>query len=349
LIQNIFFQLYDRPMGVRFDRDPSPEETRLPNRLPEGLAGVGMGLGAGGKPLTDVLKNLQQNNDNLGADNKSDNVLNSNSVKTLADLTPALALIAQLAGNQAGALGNVNQGNIPMGGAGFGNMNNGNMNPGNMNQANMNPMGGNFGFNSSTVVPQQQQPQQNMNTGYGNMGGGGGGYNMGQPQQSYSTMPGTNMGPPSNLGPSNMGSSNIGPSNMGPSNMVPSNMGPSNMGPSNMGSSNMNRQGNMGTNLGPGLLGSSSNQGSGYSTLASSTGPGPSISGDRRQSNLGRPTGGPHGSSHMPPVDRSDRRPESSAPYNPVPAPYSGEHCFHYYIKQLNLKNWFSRAVVLNI
>ena len=53
------FQLYDRPMGVRFDRDPVPEE-RLPSRLPEGLEGVGMGLGAGGKPLTDVLKNLSQ-------------------------------------------------------------------------------------------------------------------------------------------------------------------------------------------------------------------------------------------------------------------------------------------------
>ena len=46
-------------MGVRFDRDPVPEE-RLPNRLPEGLEGVGMGLGAGGKPLTDVVKNLMQ-------------------------------------------------------------------------------------------------------------------------------------------------------------------------------------------------------------------------------------------------------------------------------------------------
>ena len=301
-------------MGVRFDRDPSPEETRLPNRLPEGLAGVGMGLGAGGKPLTDVLKNLQQNNDNLGADNKSDTALNSNSVKTLADLTPALALIAQLAGNQANALGNINQGNIPMGGAGFGNMNPSNMNPGNLN-----PMNGNFGFNNSTIVPQQQPPQQqNINTGYGNMSGGG--YNnMGQQQQGYSGMTGSNMGPPSNLGPSN-----LGPSNMAPSSMGPSNMAPSTMGPPNMGSSNMSRQGNMGSNLGAGVLGSSGNQGSGYSTLGS-TGPGPSISGDRRQSNVGRPSGGPQGSSHMPPVDRSDRRPEPSAPYNPVPAPYSGK------------------------
>jgi hypothetical protein len=52
-------QLNNRALGVRFDRDSVPEE-RLPKRLPDGLEGVGMGLGAGGKPLTDVLKNLQQ-------------------------------------------------------------------------------------------------------------------------------------------------------------------------------------------------------------------------------------------------------------------------------------------------
>merc|ERR1719412_680267 len=53
--------LYDRKITVRFDKQPGPtpeELSQLPSRLPEGLAGVGMGLGSGGNPLTDVAKNL---------------------------------------------------------------------------------------------------------------------------------------------------------------------------------------------------------------------------------------------------------------------------------------------------
>merc|ERR1712038_865372 len=63
--------LYDRKMTVRFDKSPGPtpeEMAQLPSRLPEGLGGVGMGLGSGGNPLTEVAKNLpgstQQNNSN---------------------------------------------------------------------------------------------------------------------------------------------------------------------------------------------------------------------------------------------------------------------------------------------
>ena len=83
-------------MHVRFDRDPSPEETRLPNRLPEGLESIGMGLGSGGKPLTDVLKSLQQLGETSAAE-KQDPVAAgiAPTVKTLAELTPALALLAQ--------------------------------------------------------------------------------------------------------------------------------------------------------------------------------------------------------------------------------------------------------------
>lgn len=61
--------LYDRKMTVRFDKQPGPtpeELDQLPSRLPEGLAGVGMGLGSGGNPLTNVAQNLPsaQNNAN---------------------------------------------------------------------------------------------------------------------------------------------------------------------------------------------------------------------------------------------------------------------------------------------
>ena len=53
--------LYDRKITVRFDKSPGPtpeEMAQLPSRLPEGLEGVGMGLGSGGNPLTEVAKNL---------------------------------------------------------------------------------------------------------------------------------------------------------------------------------------------------------------------------------------------------------------------------------------------------
>lgn len=59
--------LYDRKMAVRFDKSPGPtpeDLDQLPSRLPEGLDSVGMGLGAGGNPLTNVAANLPsaQNN-----------------------------------------------------------------------------------------------------------------------------------------------------------------------------------------------------------------------------------------------------------------------------------------------
>ena len=57
IVYNIFFI-------VTFEKEilsigPTPEEmAQLPSRLPEGLGGVGMGLGSGGNPLTEVAKNL---------------------------------------------------------------------------------------------------------------------------------------------------------------------------------------------------------------------------------------------------------------------------------------------------
>ena len=55
--------LYGRKMMVRYDKTPGPtpeELEQLPTRLPEGLEGVGMGLGSNGNPLTNVAQNLPQ-------------------------------------------------------------------------------------------------------------------------------------------------------------------------------------------------------------------------------------------------------------------------------------------------
>ncbi|EZA60316.1 Heterogeneous nuclear ribonucleoprotein M [Ooceraea biroi] len=48
-------QLFDRRMTVRLDRANEPD---MPPKLPEGLKGIGMGLGAGGNRLMDVARNI---------------------------------------------------------------------------------------------------------------------------------------------------------------------------------------------------------------------------------------------------------------------------------------------------
>jgi hypothetical protein len=163
-------------MHVRFDRETGTEETRLPSRLPEGLSGIGMGLGSGGKPLTDVLKSLQQITETPPPE-KPDPAL-STSAKTLADLTPALALIAQqmnlaATANQTASLN-------PLGAAGiFGNV------------AAVNPAGNLLGamYNNplSQVPPQQQQPQPSV--GYNTGINAGAGF---PAQQGYANMSGQN-------------------------------------------------------------------------------------------------------------------------------------------------------------
>lgn len=47
--------LYDRRMTVRMDREAERVDYR-PQKLPEGLRSIGMGLGAGGNPLQDVSR-----------------------------------------------------------------------------------------------------------------------------------------------------------------------------------------------------------------------------------------------------------------------------------------------------
>lgn len=48
--------LYERRMTVRMDRGNDKPELRLP----EGLKGIGLGLGPNGEPLKDVARNLPQ-------------------------------------------------------------------------------------------------------------------------------------------------------------------------------------------------------------------------------------------------------------------------------------------------
>lgn len=61
--------LYDRRMTVRLDRIPEKE------KLPEGLGGIGLGLGPNGEPLRNVALNLSslQNPNNVGINSNSGN------------------------------------------------------------------------------------------------------------------------------------------------------------------------------------------------------------------------------------------------------------------------------------
>lgn len=68
--------LYDRRMTVRLDRVPDKSEVKLP----EGLKGIGIGLGPNGEPLRDVARNLPsaQSNSNSSSNNASNSLSGMN-------------------------------------------------------------------------------------------------------------------------------------------------------------------------------------------------------------------------------------------------------------------------------
>ena len=132
--------LFDRKMTVRYDKQPGPTQedlSQLPSRLPEGLGGVGMGLGSGGNPLTEVAKNLpgssSGNNDGSQGSNGGSAVsvgaaggsvgglmgnlgggggLGNNTLAT-SDITPAMASMASMLARQMGmTMGNNAMGNL---------------------------------------------------------------------------------------------------------------------------------------------------------------------------------------------------------------------------------------------
>lgn len=81
--------LYDRRMTVRLDRVPEKSEGV---KLPEGLKGIGIGLGPAGEPLRDVARNLPnvQNNpaQNMAQNQAINNINTLNSISnSLSQLT----------------------------------------------------------------------------------------------------------------------------------------------------------------------------------------------------------------------------------------------------------------------
>ena len=117
--------LFDRKMTARFDKAPGPtpeELAQLPSRLPEGLGGVGMGLGSGGNPLTEVAKNLPGSTPAAGNTMSAQPEVAANSGGSglnVMDVVRTLQVAKQLdmmgggggLGNLTGALSNLSGGN----------------------------------------------------------------------------------------------------------------------------------------------------------------------------------------------------------------------------------------------
>ena len=204
--------LFDRKMTVRFDKQPGPtpeELSQLPSRLPEGLASVGMGLGSGGNPLTDVAKNLPGSSGNSNQPNSpmggSMNQMGGANLdggsgvsQGLSELSNLLMVAKQLGntGGLASALSGLN------GGAGTG------ANPNSSVQRSLSGpnmgMGGGSGIGNPSMgmgMGMNSGPMAGMMAGQPNIGGG----------SSSSSMPDT----PRNTGYSTSGSGGYGGSGHG--------------------------------------------------------------------------------------------------------------------------------------
>ena len=177
--------LFDRRMTVRFDNQaPEEKDDVLPSRMPEGLGGVGMGLGSGGNPLTDVTRNLPSlSSNNEGGSGNSNmsaaNTMNLDFMSNVAKLVNTMGFLSNTPGNN----GNNNMGvGNPSGNNMGGNMGGGNIGGGNMGGGmggNSNNMGMNMG-GGNNIEPRNIGGYSSGNGGYPSnngdgvrMGGGG--------------------------------------------------------------------------------------------------------------------------------------------------------------------------------
>lgn len=154
--------LFDRRMTVRLDRIPDKGEGV---KLPEGLRGIGIGLGPNGEPLKNVASNLPslQQNQNNPSQNVS-SMMDNSSVGALGSIgNPSLPSNTNLT-NQLAALNNV-----------FGNLSGGSL-PNSLlsTAANLNNLGLNLGGGNNDL-PNTANPNS---VGY-NQSSGGNNYNSG--------------------------------------------------------------------------------------------------------------------------------------------------------------------------
>ncbi|XP_063229686.1 myelin expression factor 2-like [Bacillus rossius redtenbacheri] len=229
--------LYDRRLAVRMDRaDNKPDG---PPKLPEGLRGVGMGLGAGGNPLRDVARNLPNLTQGPGASLAGGSMGLGAGLTNLAGLSNAaslglagisglnaasllqanlagagdlatLANASALAGGLGGGVGVLGVANSPFGagvganafGVGVG----ATPNSATFLGASGGGQGPASGYGSNTGP---SQAFDNISSGIGNTGGGGGGGFGGGAQERGGGQGGGNMGSNYANGPMGGGGSNV--------------------------------------------------------------------------------------------------------------------------------------------
>ena len=199
--------LYDRKLTVRFDKSPGPtpeELAQLPSRLPEGLGGVGMGLGSGGNPLTEVAKNLPQSNQNQSIQSGSTSGSTSgNSSMNVLELAKTIAVARQLDMMGSGMGQQSQLGNLGNLGAALGSMGSSQGMGGSMSGG---PMGSNMSGMSGNMPPvQKQEPMGGSSMTGGSMSGGPMGSYMGPMGRGPMDDMGGPRGPMSDMGPSRGG------------------------------------------------------------------------------------------------------------------------------------------------
>jgi len=284
--------LLDRKMTVRFDKQPgpSPEElSQLPSRLPEGLNGVGMGLGSGGNPLTDVAKNLPNA---TGSGSSS-----GGGATQMQQAAPQQQPQQQMMGGAGGGMGDA---------AGASNL------LGGLNELSALSVltrqlagGGGQDLLSALSSLGNAGTSNQASQGMSNMGGGGGAGGAGG---MAGGMGGGSMGGAPNMGgASGMGGGNMGGGSMGGAGSMGMSGGMGGMGGMNNGSMGGGRSGGAGGSGMGGMGGMGGSQGamgdpraqSGYSTSGTAGGYGGGAGGGSDMSDMmgGRSGGGGGGSS----------------------------------------------------
>lgn len=184
--------LFDRRMTVRLDRIPDKGESL---KLPDGLKGVGIGLGPNGEPLKNVAYNLRNMNNNQAAPATPINnggvnsvgVQNPSAAAAAAAASAAASLLGPAPNNALGGLNNLAAFNSVISNL-SGTLGNPLTNP-LLSSASLSSLGLSALANSASSGVNNAGSNDNQNNQQGGGGGGGGGgFNSSQGFQSaYST------------------------------------------------------------------------------------------------------------------------------------------------------------------
>lgn len=172
--------LFDRRMTVRLDRIPDKGENV---KLPEGLRGIGIGLGPNGEPLKNVANNLPSLQQNQNNSQNVSSLMDNNPVGALAQIGNALPANSNLT-SQLAALNNV-----------FGNLSGGSLpnsllsTAANLNNLGLN-LGGGVGVGVNNDLPAANPNSVGYQSAGGNFNSGFGSGNLGSARSDFDNLGG---------------------------------------------------------------------------------------------------------------------------------------------------------------